>query len=246
MIQVVIIDAHDSERSHSESVLLSQSDFKIVGIGKNGYDALMLVKNFKPDILLLDINLSYIDGVNAASILKRRFPHMAIIILTWSDNDIHAINALCNGVSGYLLKGTDMKKLAEVIRVVHMGGCHISPHIAAKIFPRVSQITQRKSPLMRDQVSPVNLTKKELQITRLVGKGLSNQEIAKKMARKIGTIRNCITVILQKTSLRNRTQLAVFAVQYGLTKESPVTPPDPVFTVSPPVPIQRPGSCYRG
>ncbi|MDR2738706.1 MAG: response regulator transcription factor [Treponema sp.] len=224
MIQVVIIDAQDSERSQSESVLLTQSDFKIVGIGKDGYDALRLVENCKPDILLLDINLSYIDGVKAASILKRRFPRMAIIILTWLDNDTYALNALCNGVSGYLLKSTDMKKLVEAIRDVYEGGCHISPHVAAKIFPRVSsQIAQQASPSVQDLFSPVNLTKKELQITCLVGKGLSNQEIAEKMALKIGTIRNHITVILQKTSLRNRTQLAVFAVQNGFTKESPVT-----------------------
>jgi DNA-binding NarL/FixJ family response regulator len=223
MIQVVIIDAQDSERSHSESVLLTQSDFKIVGKGKDGYDAIRLVENYKPDILLLDINLSYIDGVKAASVLKKRFPRTAIIILTWLDNDIHALNALCNGVSGYLLKSTDMKKLVEAIRVVHEGGCHISPHIAAKIFPHVSQITQKKRSLMQDLFFPVNLTKTELQIICLVGEGLENHEIAEKMTLKTGTIRNYITVILQKTSLRNRTQLAVFAAQNGLIKESPVS-----------------------
>ncbi|MDR2079067.1 MAG: response regulator transcription factor [Treponema sp.] len=221
MIQFVIIDAQDSERSYLESVLLTQNDFKIVGIGKDGYEALRLVEDFRPDILLLDINLPYIDGVKAAAILKKRFPRMAIIILTWSDNDTHAFNALCNGVSGYLLKSTDMEKLVEAIRDIHEGGCYISSHIAAKIVLRVSsQIAQKKSPSGQDLVSPVNLTKKELQITCLTGKGLSNQEIAEKMTLKIGTIRNHITVILQKTSLRNRTQLAVFAVQNGLIKES--------------------------
>jgi DNA-binding NarL/FixJ family response regulator len=224
MIQVVIIDAQDSERSHSESILLTQSDFKIVGTGKDGYDAIRLVENFKPDIALLDINLSYIDGVKAAAILKKRFPHTAIIILTYSDNDIYAFKALCNGVSGYLLKSRDMKKLVEVIRVVHEGGCHISPHIAAKIFPLVSQIAQRESPLTRDLFSSVNLTKMELQIVCLVGEGLKNHEIAEKMTLKPGTIRNHITVILQKTALRNRTQLAVLAAQYGLIKESPAEP----------------------
>jgi DNA-binding NarL/FixJ family response regulator len=224
MIQVVIIDAQDSERSHSELVLLTQSDFKIVGIGKDGYDALRLVEHFKPDILLLDINLSYIDGVKASSIVKKRFPHTAIIILTCLDNDIQALNALCCGVSGYLLKSTDMEKLAEAIRVVHKGGCHISPRIAAKIFPRVSQITRRESFLTRDLFSLINLTKIELHITCHVGMGLKNREIAEKLALKTGTVRNHITVILQKTALRNRTQLAVFAVQNGLAKEFPVIP----------------------
>jgi DNA-binding NarL/FixJ family response regulator len=224
MIQVVIIDAQDSERNHSELVLLTQSDFKIVGTGKDGYDALRLVENFKPDILLLDINLSYIDGVNASSILKKRFPHMAIIILTCLENDAYAFNALCNGVSGYLLKSRDMKKLVEVIRVVHEDGCHVlSPHIAAKIFPRVSQAARKESPVTQDLFSPVNLTRTELQITCFVGEGLENHEIAEKMTLKTGTIRNHITVILQKTSRRNRTQLAVFAAQNGLIKESPAS-----------------------
>jgi DNA-binding NarL/FixJ family response regulator len=224
MIQVVIIDAQDSDRRYSELVLLTQSDFRIVGKGKDGCDAIRLVENCRPDVLLLDINLAYLNGVKTASMLKKRFPHTAIIILTCLDSDTHALNALYSGVAGYLLKSTDMNKLAEVIRVVHQGGCHISPHIAAKILPRMLQAAQGKSPLKQSLSSLVNLTKQELQITCLVGEGLENQEIAEKMTLKEGTIRNHITIILQKTSLRNRTQLAVFAVQNGLIKESPITP----------------------
>ncbi|WP_010263493.1 response regulator [Treponema primitia] len=229
MIRIVIIDGQDSDRSKAEVVLSAQNDFQIVGVGKDGYDAITLVEICKPDIVLLDIDLPDLNGVKVASILKCRFPNTSIIIFTYLNDDKYALNAICNGVSGYLLKNTDMEKLAEIIRVINDGGCHISPYVAAKVFPHVSRLARKEYPQLATQFPaqppdtqfPANLSRQELQITNYVGLGLENQEIAKKLFLKIGTIRNHITVILQKTSLRNRTQLAVFAVQNGLTKELP-------------------------
>ncbi|MFP3041275.1 response regulator transcription factor [Treponema primitia] len=221
MVRIVIIDGEDSDISKVEVVLSAQNDFKIVGKGKDGYDALTLVEICKPDILLLEVDLPDISGVKVISLLKCRFPKTSIIIFTYLNDDKYALNAICSGVSGYLLKNSDMEKLVEIIRVVNEGGCLISPHVAAKVFPHVSRLVRKEYPQPLETHFPVNLSKQELLITNYVGLGLKNREIAKKLCLKIGTVRNHISVILQKTSLRNRTQLAVFAVKNGLTKELP-------------------------
>jgi DNA-binding NarL/FixJ family response regulator len=215
MIRIVIIDGQDSDRNDTEQILSAQRDFKVVGTGKDGYEAIRLVDFHRPDMLLLDINLSYLDGIKISSILNSRHPRMAVIILTRLDDERHMRNALINGVLGYLLKTKDMEKLADLIRLLHSNGCLIFPRAAAGFV-------QGESCLKADRQFPLNLSRMELQIIRYIGAGLKNQEIAEKMRLKMGTIRNHISVILQKTALHNRTQLAIFAVQNGLAKEAPV------------------------
>jgi DNA-binding NarL/FixJ family response regulator len=216
MIRVVIIDGEDQDRSNAELVLSAHNDLTVVGTGKDEYDAIKLVGVHTPDILLLDADLSGVNGVKTACTLRCRFPRTAAIILTNIDDDTNALNAIGNGVSGYLLKSKDMERLAAVIRVVHTGGCHLSPSIAARVFPMVSRIARETIPVTPAPQFLVNMSRTELQIIHHVGGGLENQEIAEKLHLKTGTIRNYITVLLRKTSLRNRAQLAVFAEQNGL------------------------------
>jgi DNA-binding NarL/FixJ family response regulator len=215
MIRIVIVDGKDSDRGNTEKILSAQGDFKIVATGKDGYEAIRLAESHKPDMLLLDINLSYLDGVKTASILNSRHPRMAVIILTRLDDTRHMRNAINSGVSGYLFKHKNMKKLADALRVIHDSGF--------LIFPRAAAGFSRGEPRSKaDRQFPLNLSRMELQIIHYIGTGLENQEIAEKMRLKKGTIRNHISVILQKTALRNRTQLAIFAIQHGLAKEIPV------------------------
>jgi DNA-binding NarL/FixJ family response regulator len=215
MIRIVIVDGQDSDRTITAKILSAQGDFDVVGTGKDGYDAMRLADSHKPDILLMDINLSYLDGIKTSSILNARYPRMAMLILTHMDDARHIQNAMSNGVSGYLLKNKDMENLADLIRVVHNSGFLIVPRIAAGC-------AWGKPHLKADRQCLVNLSSMELQIIHHVGEGLENQEIAEKMRLKMGTIRNHISVLLQKTTLRNRTQLAIFAMQNGLAKEAPV------------------------
>jgi DNA-binding NarL/FixJ family response regulator len=214
MIRIVIVDGQDSDRNDTEQLLSAQGDFEVVGTGKDGYEAIRLVDFHRPDMLLLDINLSFLDGIKISSILNSRHPRMAVIILTRLDDERHMRNAMTNGVSGYLLKNKNMEKLADLIRMVHSSGF--------LIFPRAAAGFVRGEPRLKaDGQFPVNLSRLELQIIRHIGEGLKNQEIAEKMRLKRGTIRNRISVILRKTALRNRTELALFAVQNGLAKEAP-------------------------
>jgi DNA-binding NarL/FixJ family response regulator len=213
MIRIVIIDGKDSDRNNTEKILSAQRDFKVVAMGKDGYEAIRLVDTYKPDMLLLDIKLSYLDGVKTASILVSRHPRMAVIILTRLDDARYMQNAISSGVSGYFFKNKDMEKLADMIRVIHSSGCLIIPRAAMGL----SQEGQHSK---TDQQFPINLSRIDVQIIRYLGEGLENQEIAEKMRLKRGTIRNHISVILQKTNLRNRTQLAIFALQHGIAKEA--------------------------
>jgi DNA-binding NarL/FixJ family response regulator len=215
MIRIVIIDGQDSDRNDTEQVLSAQEDFEVVGTGKDGYEAIRLADFHRPDILLLDINLSYLDGLEISSILNFRHPCMAVIILTRLDDEGHIRKALTNGVSGYLLKDKDMEKLADLIRMVHGSGRLIFPRAAAGFV-------RGEPPSKADRQFPVNLSRMELQIVRHLGEGLDYQKIAEKMRLKLGTIRNRISVILRKTALHNRTELALFAVKSGLAKKAPV------------------------
>jgi DNA-binding NarL/FixJ family response regulator len=213
MIRIVIIDGKNSDRDNTEEILSAQGDFKVVATGEDGYEAIRLTDLHRPEVLLLDIKLSYLDGVQIATVLGSRYPYMAIIILT-SLNDPRCVQSAINsGVSGYLLKNKGMEKLADAIRVIHSSEC--------LIFPRsITDLACREQRSKADTQFPLNLSRTELLLIRYIGKGLENQEIAEKMCLKIGTIRNHISVILQKTALRNRTQLAIFAVQNGLEKET--------------------------
>jgi DNA-binding NarL/FixJ family response regulator len=215
MIRIVIVDGQDSDRIGTEQILSAQRDFVVVGTGKDGCEAIRLVDSHRPDILLLDINLSYLDGIEISAILNSRHPCMAVIILTRLEDERHIRKALTNGVSGYLLKNTDMEKLADLIRMVQ-GSDRL-------IFPRATAgFVQGEPRLKTDQQFPINLSGIELKIVRHLGEGLDYQKIAEKMRLKEGTIKNRISVILRKTALHNRTELALFAVQNGLAKEAPV------------------------
>jgi DNA-binding NarL/FixJ family response regulator len=212
MIRIVIIDGKDSDRDNTKKMLSAQKDFKVVATGKDGYEAIRLTDLYRPDMALLDINLSYLDGVKTASILNSRYPHMGVIILTQLEDEQHIRNAISNGVSGYIFKNKDKEKLADMIRVIHESGC--------LILPRAAVGSAQEEPRLREkQQFPFKLSRMEMQIIHHIGEGLKNQEIAEKMRLKMGTVRNHITVILQKTALRNRTQLAIFAVQNGLRKD---------------------------
>jgi DNA-binding NarL/FixJ family response regulator len=212
MIRIVIIDGKDSDRDNTKKILSAQRDFKVVATGRDGYEAIRLADAYRPDLALLDINLSYLDGVKAASILNSRHPGMGVIILTRLEDARYMRNAITNGVSGYLFK--DMEKLADMIRAIHDSDC--------LIFPRAAAESVREEPSLDEkQQLPDNLSRIEMKIIHYIGGGLENHEIAEKMRLKIGTIRNHISAILQKTALRNRTQLAIFAVQNGLEKDTP-------------------------
>lgn len=216
MIRVALVDDQEMVRDSLRILLSAQPDLEVVGVGKDGYDALRLVDTLKPDVLLLDIRMPIMDGVEATAALKRKCPATAVILLTTFDDDEYVLKAIRNGASGYLLKSAGMDELAGAIRTVHAGGSLMTPEIATKAFRLFSELARTGGSGESGRAIPSDLSRMELQIVALIGGGLSNKEVAAELGLGEGTVRNYISGILQKTGLRDRTQIAIFAVRNGL------------------------------
>lgn len=224
MIRIAVVDDQDLVRDSLKILLGAQSDFEVVGLGKDGYDALRLAETLKPDVLLLDIRMPIMDGVEATAALKKKSPDTSIIILTTFDDDEYVLKAIRNGASGYLLKSAGTDELAQAIRTVRAGGSLMTPEIATKAFRLFSELARTNGGPVSGAASrrsegadiPSDLSRTELQIISLIGAGLANKEVAGELDLGEGTVRNYISSILQKTGLRDRTQIAIFAVRNGL------------------------------
>jgi DNA-binding NarL/FixJ family response regulator len=221
MIRTVVIDAEREARELVKKLLSPYGDFEVTGLGKDGYDAIQLVQACKPDIAILDINLDDIDGVELSFLLKRTSPATSVIILASRLNDGQICKALDNEVAGFLLKDSDLDRLAFILRGIQAGECYMSPRIATRVSRILSRLLRENQtdPPSREQVFPIpsDISKTELQIMKFIGEGRSNKEIAECLRLKDGTVRNYISSAMQKAGLRSRTQLAIYAVRIGLT-----------------------------
>jgi DNA-binding NarL/FixJ family response regulator len=219
MIRTIVIDANREDRERIKSLLSLHEDFEIMGLGKDGYDALQLIA-CKPDIALLDVNLDYIDGVEIPPLLKRKSPATSVIILADGLNDYQICKALGNKVAGFLLKDPDMDRLEFILRDIYAGECYMNPRISARVIHIVSGFLRENQAdkTFQDPVFsvPPDISKTELLIMSCVGEGRSNKEIAEHLSLKVGTVRNYISSAMHKAGLRNRTQIAIYALRNGL------------------------------
>ncbi|MDR0403507.1 MAG: response regulator transcription factor [Treponema sp.] len=222
MIRIVIVDSQEEHRQKLCSILNCQDDFEIIGIGKDGYDAVRLVDRNRPDVILLDIDLSYADSIKTAALIKSRSPSAAIIVFSDVDDYRHILRAFYSGVSCYLSRKTAPDFLFQSIRTVCRGGNLLAPEFAAgttRAFSVLADyvLTYKSDPSQRRETSclPQNVSHTELRVIGCVGKGLTNREIAEQLKLREGTVRNYISSLLQKTGLRDRTQLAIFSIEHG-------------------------------
>lgn len=215
MIKVLIADDQELIRQSLKIVLGLEKDLEVIDVVENGVEVIRSVRKEKPDVILMDIRMPEMDGVVCTQIIKENYPNIKIIILTTFDDDEYVFNALKYGASGYLLKGISTKELAEAIRKVHHGTAMINEDIASKVLKLFSQMAQANLAIQVDEHQTESLKTTEWQIISLVGRGLSNKEIAGKLSLSEGTVRNGLSTILSKLDLRDRTQLAIWAVQTG-------------------------------
>ena len=215
MIKILIADDQELIRQSLLIILDNMPDFHVTDTAADGQEVIRCVKREKPDVILMDIRMPKMDGVICTQIIKENYPDIKIIILTTFDDDEYVFNALKFGASGYLLKGISMKELSDAIRKVYQGTAMINEDIASKVVRLCSRMAQTNLAITVDEQQSKSLKNNEWQIIVLVGSGLSNKEIAAKLNLSEGTVRNSLSSILSKLGLRDRTQLAIWAVQTG-------------------------------
>ena len=216
MIKVLIADDQELIRQSLKIVLGTDSEIEITDSVGDGTDVLKSLEKNVPDVILMDVRMPKMDGTVCTKEVKKKYPDVKIIILTTFDDDDFIYSALKYGASGYILKGISMEGLKQAIMTVHRGGSMINPDIATKVVRLFSQMAQSDFAIEVDEKGSDELTKSEKIIIQRVGQGLSNKEIAGKLYLSEGTVRNNISRILSKLGLRDRTQLAIWAVQTGI------------------------------
>ena len=209
MITVLLVDDQSLIRQGLRALLELEVDIEIVGEAENGQTAINLVKKLQPNVILMDIRMPIMDGVAATKEIYHHFPHSKILILTTFDDDEYVKAGLQNGAMGYLLKDTPSEELAVAIRAVDKGYSQLGPGIVKKL------VTQFPATLPQAVLAvPPNLTEltpREKEVLRLIAIGDNNREIAKKLYISEGTVKNHVTNILNRLSLRDRTQAAILA-----------------------------------
>ena len=208
-IRVYITDDHPIVRRGIKQLLDTEPDIEIVGEATNGREAIADMDKLKPDIILMDLVMPVMDGIEAIRQIKAGHPQIQILVLTSFATDDKIFPAIKAGALGYLIKDTGPDELVHAIRQVHQGQLTLHPSIAQKLLKELS-LTSEQPP------SPDPLTDREVEVLKLVARGLSNQEIAETLVVSIATVYTHVSKILDKLHLASRTQAALYALREGL------------------------------
>jgi DNA-binding NarL/FixJ family response regulator len=218
MIRIVIICEHEQDIKTICALLTPQNDFMIAGIGSSGYDALKFAADLRPDIIIMDMWMTDIYGMDLAPIIKRQSPMTGIIALSSGDKANPVNQALRAGISGFLLKRPDMAELAGAVRTVHQGGYYFSAPVKNQAFIPDAAVKAAQYPQACFALS--NISPTERKIINYLASGYSVKEIADDLHITAGTIRNSMTALVHRAGLKNRIHVVACAVSFGLITES--------------------------
>ena len=221
-VRVLIVDDQRLMRDGLRVLLEVQEGIAIVGEGGNGMEALAQVAATRPDVVLMDVRMPQMDGVEATRALRERGDRPRILILTTFDDDHYVFEALKAGAAGYVLKDLPAADLAAAIRTVHAGGVHLDPAVASKVVAEFSRLhaAPPAAPASSSDASSgaptEELTPREREVLGLLATGASNREIGARLFISEGTVKNHISNILGRLGLRDRTQAAIWAKERGV------------------------------
>ncbi|HEY7419682.1 MAG TPA: response regulator transcription factor [Ktedonobacteraceae bacterium] len=216
VISVFLVDDHALIREGLRQLLTLEQDIQIVGDAADGFEAMLKIRQLCPDVVLMDIHMPIVDGIAMTRRITQEFPSVAVIMLTMHCQQQQLLLALKNGAKGYLLKNTSVREVAQAIRTVHSGGTYIEPTWTGML---IGEIRRLSDPSALQQPAD-QLSDKEIEIIRYVALGMSNREIAEKLAYSEKTVKNYLSTIFQKLRLRDRTQVAIFALRRGLVPDT--------------------------
>jgi DNA-binding NarL/FixJ family response regulator len=211
-IRILIADDHTMVRQGLSQICSSETDMQVVGQAANGQEACQLASQMEPDVVVMDINMPILDGVQATRYITEAQPKVGVIILTMYRQDQHVFEAIKAGARAYLLKDADSDELLRAIRAVADGEALLDSAIALKMMEEFRRL--QGDPVGADGIT--QLTERELAILRLVAQGLDNVDIGERLGLSEKTIRNRLTTIFEKLHVNNRIQAALYALRQGL------------------------------
>jgi len=213
-ITILLVDDQPLFREGLRTLLSVQPDLKVVGEAGDGEEAIKLCRTLKPAVVLMDLQMPVLDGVEATRRLHHEQPDSRVIVLTTFDDDEMVFDGLRAGALGYLLKDAPSEKLAEAIRAAARGESFLQPSIAAKVVAEFARLTTKRSPPAQALIEP--LSDREQEILALIATGATNREIGNRLFLAEGTVKNHVTNVLGKLGVRDRTQAALKAKEMGL------------------------------
>lgn len=217
--KIVIIDDHQLFREGVKRILDFEDSFEVIAEGDDGAEALTLYEQHQPDVLLMDINMPRMNGVDATEGLLKKYPDAKVIILSIHDDGSYVTHALKTGALGYMLKEMDADEIVDAIKVVSVGGSYLHPKVTHNLveeFKRLSEREHKGAFQQNDIRRPYHLlTKRESEVLQLLTDGQSNRTIGETLFISEKTVKNHVSSILQKMSVNDRTQAVVTAIKNG-------------------------------
>ncbi|ANE46191.1 chemotaxis protein CheY [Paenibacillus swuensis] len=213
--RVIIVDDHEHAREGMRDIVGMDPSFHIVAEGRNGVEALELTERWMPDLLLMDIQMPDMDGLEATKRIKERFPYVKIVLVTVSDDVTHLFEALRKGAQGYLLKNLQPSAWHEYLRAIAIDEAPMSKEVAGKLLREFSPATSKSAEVPAVQEGITRLTGREREILECVASGQSNRDVAAALSISEHTVKNHLKNILQKLHLDNRVQLTRYAFEQG-------------------------------
>jgi len=220
IIGVLLVDDHTVVRQGLRMFIEMQNDMEVVGEGANGIEAVNLAASLHPDVILLDLLMPQMGGVEASRKILEGNPHARLLILTSFGEDDKVFPAIRAGAKGYLLKDIQPRDLVQAIRETYQGKAQLHPDIARRLMAAVSgdaPVRQVQSPSLPKELQ--ELTEREREVLELIARGLTNREIAEKMVISEKTVKTHVSNLLDKLGLEDRTRAAIWALKHGLGSE---------------------------
>jgi two-component system nitrate/nitrite response regulator NarL len=217
--RILLVDDQPLFRGAIAALLTAQPDMEVVGEAENGLVGVEMARSLRPDLVILDVDMPVMNGVEAVKLIREQVMDVKVIMLTVSDVEDHVLDALRNGAHGYLLKDLRPEQLHDMIRSVMRNETPISPAVAGRLLREIREGGMGKvtTPSAEEARS---VTPRELEILRLVAEGLSNKEVAKRLVITEGTVKNHVHNALEKLHLENRIQAAAYVIRQGLGSPS--------------------------
>jgi DNA-binding NarL/FixJ family response regulator len=213
MTRVVIVDDQQLIREGLKTVLSLKEGIQVVGIASDGKEALEVARREQAEIVLMDIRMPRVDGIEGTRLIRNYLPQTKVLILTTFDDVDLIFQALNEGASGYLLKDMEIDAIYQAILTVKAGGMVLPPELTTKMVAQFKQLESTHSHSKKQPTLPEGITEREYEVLKLLGLGLNNREIAERLFIAEGTVKNYVSNLISKLGLRDRTQLAIFAVK---------------------------------